>query len=92
MATSKRPIVEYSWVTIRPSKRSKQPARVECYWSLVGANGEYMCSSFPEGFRDKTDARRSVRAVMTVFGAEALASVNMYAREVGPGPKPEVTP
>ena len=28
-------------------------------------------------------------AVMTACGCEPLASVNMYFREVGPGPKPQ---
>jgi uncharacterized protein YegP (UPF0339 family) len=89
------PRIVYSWVTIRPSKRSKKPVRVECVWALKGANGEHMVGSFPEGYRDKADARRAVRAVMAIFGAEPLASVDMYAKEIGPGPRPkddEVTP
>lgn len=103
MAASKKPKIVYSWVTIRPSKRSKQPVRVECTWSLVGANGEHMCSSFPEGYGDKTDARRAVQSVISVFYAqrvsgpypdgiptvETLRLIGNF-REVGPGPKPKV--
>lgn len=82
-------------------------ARVEYYWSahgtedlgivgynvnwrLVGANGEIMCES-SQGFRDKTDAQRSVDSVCRVFGpvgAAWLESSHATVREVGPGRKP----
>lgn len=58
-------------------------------WSLYGANGEYMCGSGSEGYRDKTDAQRSVDAVIAAFGFDShLARVFGYWREIGPGRKP----
>ena len=89
MATIKRAKIVYSWVTIRPSKRSKKPMRVECYWSLVGANGEHMCSSFPEGYRDKADAKRAVEAVTSALFGRASPEGLLLPREVGPGPRPK---
>lgn len=83
---ARKPRIEYRW-------RARQWGATtthEVTWSMYGANGEYMCGSGSEGFPGgKTDARRSVRAVMTLCGCEPLASVNMYFREVGPGPKPK---
>ena len=90
MPAARRPKIRYSWVTIKPSSRSKKPMRIECMWSMIGSNGENVVSSFPETFRDKTDARRSVRTVMALCGAEPLGSVDMYFREVGPGRKPSL--
>jgi len=72
--------IQYSWVVTN--------GVVECRWALIGANGEHMCGSWPEGYRDKTDARRAVRAVMALFGAEPLTAVNQYVKERGPGPRP----
>lgn len=84
---ARKPRIVYSWVTIRPPRAA---VRVECIWSLLGANGEHMCSSFPEGYRDKRDARRAVYAVAAALQGESdPAAVGVYAREVGPGPKPE---
>jgi uncharacterized protein YegP (UPF0339 family) len=87
---ARKPRIVYSWVTMRPSKASGRPVKVECIWSLLGANGEHMCSSFPETYRDKTDARRAVYAVAAALsGEDDPAAVGVYAREVGPGKKPE---
>lgn len=30
-----------------------------CEWALYGANGERVCGSYPQGFRDAADARRA---------------------------------
>lgn len=87
--------IVYSWVTIRPSKRSKKPVRVECIWSLVGGNGEHMCSSFPEGYRDKSAAKAAVEAVTSALFGRASSEGLQLPREKGPGPRPkddEVTP
>lgn len=83
MATRK-PRIEYYWVPHGPTDH-----RVN--WRLVGANGEIMCQS-TQGFRDKTDARRSVVAVlMALTFATPMCEVDKYPlmiREVGPGRKP----
>lgn len=55
-------------------------------WRLVGANGETMCQS-TQGHRDKTDAQRSVLAVLAAFGVIA-ENDSIGVREVGPGRKP----
>ena len=73
-----KPKVEYYWVDIDDHYVN---------WRLVGSNGEVMCQS-NQGYRDKADARRAVRAVMTVLGVPPLDAVNMHVREVGPGKKP----
>lgn len=59
-------------------------------WRLVGANGELMCSS-NQGYRDKTDVLRSVRAVMYLLaaGADDDGTVAIGVRIVGPGKRPE---
>lgn len=77
---------------------AKRKPKIEYYWSfhvihddyrvnwrLVGANGEIMCQS-TQGFRDKTDAQRSVEAVSSLLRADALYGPTL--REVGPGRKP----
>jgi hypothetical protein len=56
------------------------------HWRLVGGNGEIMCQS-TQGFRDKTDAQRSVFAVIAAL-VESWAG--FVPREVGPGRKPVV--
>ena len=84
---ARKPQVRYAWVTVRPGARSKKPPRVECHWSLYGANGEHMCGSFPEGYRDKTDARRAVQQATAALSG-TLAHLRGAYREVGPGPKP----
>jgi hypothetical protein len=74
--------IKFSWVTIRPSD---QPPRVECHWALIGANGEHMCGSYPEGYRDKADARRALaQAVAALTGGRTLDTL----KSEGPGPKP----
>lgn len=58
-------------------------------WRLVGANGETMCQS-TQGFRDKTDAQRSVDAVAELLGGDLdWAMDGGKLREVGPGRKPK---
>jgi hypothetical protein len=92
---ARKPRIVYAWVTrklsARGARRLGEPrVKVECFWSLVGANGEHMCSSFPEGYRDKADARRAVYAIAAALsGEDDPAAVGVYAREVGPGKKPE---
>lgn len=56
-------------------------------WRLVGANGEIMCQS-TQGFRDKTDAVRSVDAVRSLFYADIRSGAEVVIREIGPGRKP----
>jgi hypothetical protein len=89
---ARKPRIVYAWVTrklsARGARRLGEPrVKVECFWSLVGANGEHMCSSFPEGYRDKADARRAVMDAIHAFTGDYQFKV--YAREVGPGPRPK---
>lgn len=77
MATRK-PRIEYYWTQLTPLSEHR------VNWSLVGANGEIMCQS-TQGFRDKTDAQRSV---MAVFDVLASGGCERGYREVGPGRKP----
>ena len=58
------------------------PTRQVVNWRLVGANGEVMCQS-TQGFRDKTDALRSINAC-----SELLYGIHEDVRRVGPGRKP----
>lgn len=79
---ARKPKIEYYW--------SPQYVGLALHhrvnWRLVGANGEIMCQS-TQGFRDKTDAQRSVSSVIgALLGANAAMSVGV--REVGPGRKP----
>lgn len=81
--SARKPKISYYW--------SHQPRAVGLplewvvNWRLVGANGEVMCQS-TQGFRDKTDARRSVDAVASVFFG--VGDARHEVREVGPGRKP----
>lgn len=83
---ARKPRIEYYWAANPAAVISGTDAKVN--WRLIGANGEIMCQS-TQGYRDKRDARRAVRAVMDVFGTEELVSVDLIVREVGPGRKPE---
>jgi len=79
----RKPKIEYYWVhmagmTVNPAVN----------WRLVGANGEVMCQS-TQGFRDKTDARRSVDAVTSTLFGRASPDGLEVPREVGPGRKPK---
>lgn len=85
---ARKPKIVYYWVFTYPRDESgkiiEKPPVVN--WRLVGANGETMCQS-TQGFRDKTDARRSVDTVVSVLlGVNAALSTDV--REVGPGRKP----
>lgn len=79
---ARKPKIEYYW--------SPVDGPGVCFdhrvnWRLIGANGEVMCHS-NQGFRDKTDARRSVDAVLCAL--IGVAFTNHSCREVGPGRKP----
>lgn len=78
--------IEYCWAPI-PHEEGGQSWFVN--WRLVGANGEIMCQS-TQGYRDKTDARRSVDAVTLLLCKPTYVDGNaVYGlREVGPGRKP----
>jgi uncharacterized protein YegP (UPF0339 family) len=88
--STRKPKIEYYWTPVgfKTTKTADIDYRVN--WRLVGANGEVMCGS-NQGFRDKTDAQRSVLQVTHVF--EGLTPVipldgALNVREVGPGRKP----
>lgn len=92
----KKPRIEYKWRRIDKSVVfiQNEPAyfEYECTWSLYSANGEYMCGSGSEGYRDKTDARRAVFAVTYALSGFALESEDplfWMFKEVGPGKKPQ---
>lgn len=76
---TRKPRIEYYWTD------TKQGPRVN--WRLLGINGEVMCQS-TQGYRDKTDAQRSVDGVR--WSLTPHPGDKPY-REVGPGRKPEVT-
>lgn len=75
----KKPKIEFYWY-----QSSIEPYDHKVNWRLIGANGEIMCQS-TQGFRDKTDAIRSVDAVAQALFSHPLGS----ARIVGPGRKPK---
>lgn len=81
----RKPRIEYQWHTIFAGVVEGYIQEVA--WSLYGANGEYMCGSGNETYRDKTDARRAVRAVIDIFAPVPCPPTNY--REVGPGRKPK---
>lgn len=88
--------IVYSWVIVKtPKAKAKRDGvphvRVECVWALKGGNGEHMCGSWPEGFRDETDAKRSVEEVTSALFGRARSEGLQLPREKGPGPKPQVT-
>lgn len=56
-------------------------------WRLIGGNGEVMCQS-TQGFRDKTDAMRSIDAVAHILFNYPLG-LKSSARVTGPGRKPK---
>lgn len=80
--SARKPKIEYYWA-------GASVANPVVNWRLVGANGEVMCQS-TQGFRDKTDARRSVRAVLCLlaYGLPDDGTQGIGVREVGPGRKP----
>ena len=85
--STRKPKIEYYWTT--ETKRvpiSGKMADVDDHkvnWRLKGANGEVMCQS-TQGFRDKTDAERSVMQV-----AHAFYNLDYFKhRHTGPGRKP----
>lgn len=80
----RKPKIEYYW-----SFDHVNPPDYKVNWRLVGANGEIMCQS-TQGFRDKTDAQRSVLAVSGELGdGSLLYRIDAgHLREIGPGRKP----
>lgn len=83
--SARKPKIQYYWAKQWGTVGS--PAEHVVNWRLVGANGEIMCQS-TQGFRDKTDARRSVLAVGGALAGVPAESLILCAREVGPGRKP----
>lgn len=84
--SARKPKIQYYWAQVFLSP-DQWDHRVN--WRLVGANGEVMCQS-TQGFRDKTDARRSVRAVLCLlaYGLPDDGTQGIGVSEVGPGRKP----
>lgn len=81
---ARKPRIEYYWTGGAPNTSADPKVN----WRLVGGNGEVMCSS-NQGHQDKTDARRAVARVASVFGGELAHQIEFGTiREVGPGRKP----
>lgn len=78
---ARKPKIEYYWTNPQVDRGGERVVN----WRLIGANGEVMCHS-NQGFRDKTDAQRSVDAVLCAL--IGVAFTNHSCREVGPGRKP----
>lgn len=78
--------VNYKWARQRvPNKNGNRAYEPRIVWSLSNAaNGQVLASS-NQGSRDITDARKTVQAAASAFGASSLGSL----KEVGPGPKPK---
>lgn len=88
--SARKPKIEYYWSHQVDTKENGSHVREwRCNWRLVGVNGEIMCQS-TQGFRDKTDARRSVDAVSIALGGWSIDDPDVLKnlREVGPGRKP----
>lgn len=83
--SARKPKIVYYWTLWRPARSKVVTPLVN--WRLVGANGEVMCQS-TQGFRDKTDAQRSVEAVRDVMTVRWRDGHPVAPREVGPGRKP----
>lgn len=81
--SARKPKIEYYWARVWTDPETIEH-RVN--WRLVGANGEIMCQS-TQGFRDKTDAHRSVDRVGDLFADRDVGFTSI--REVGPGRKPK---
>lgn len=77
----RKPKIEYYW-----SLMAHNGYEYFVNWRLVGANGEIMCSS-SQGFRDKTDAQRSINDIGALFYGEDFMGHDL--KEVGPGRKPK---
>lgn len=78
--SARKPKIVYYW-----TQRFTSP---DVNWRLVGANGEVLCQS-TQGFRDKSDAVRSVDAVFSAFlGMTDEHGLLSGVRQVGPGRKP----
>lgn len=80
---ARKPKIEYYWTNPQVDRGGERVVN----WRLIGANGEVMCHS-NQGFRDKTDARRSVEAVTSVLFGTAGPNGLVLPRHVGPGKKP----
>lgn len=84
---NKKPKIELYWT---PYYGGGCETNYAVSWRLVGANGEIMCQS-TQGFRDKTDAMRSVESVHDIFSYEDFDMAIKLGRYriVGPGRKPK---
>lgn len=78
--SNRKPKIEYYWTE---AATNRWPV---VNWRLVGSNGGILCQS-TQGHRDKTDAQRSVLAVLRAFSVIAEPDA-IGVREVGPGRKP----
>ena len=79
-----RPYIRYNW--------ERQQGEYRVNWVLVGGNGQAMVGSLHQGFRDKTDARRSVTDVIKALAGDLIElekGVPVHLLEQGPGPKPD---
>lgn len=92
----RKPRVIYKWRAVTRAERSnikphtlagKRIVEYVCDWSLYGANGEFIVGSHPQGFQDKTDAYRSVCAVVRAL-TDRTMSIPIPFKEEGPGKKP----
>lgn len=83
----KKPKIELYWTKTVTINEFPYPTEHFVNWRLVGANGEIMCQS-TQGFRDKTDAMRSVDACAAVLFNYPMG-LKTSARIVGPGGKPK---
>ena len=83
----RKPKIELYWVSYTENLSNKPfTGQHVVNWRLIGANGELMCSS-NQGFRDKTDAIRSVESVANVLTGWGINEG--FYRVVGPGRKPK---
>lgn len=60
MAASKKPTVQFYWVSHAGEPRVN--------WRLVGGNGETVCES-TQGFRDRSDAVRALETAIILLSA-----------------------
>lgn len=82
----RKPKIELYW-SKRPTYQVLGEFEQVVNWRLVGGNGEVMCQS-TQGFRDKTDAMRSIDAVAHILFNYPLG-LKSSARVTGPGRKPK---
>lgn len=82
----RKPYIELYW-TMRTVEADPPKVVKEINWRLVSGNGETMCQC-TQGFRDKTDAYRSVAACGAAIGGSHDGA--MFTIPIkGPGKKPK---